>query len=268
MELYYKVWWYCFVLFCINAKCTRVLSSKLYIFHLYQLKLPWLFSNKESTCTAGDTEHVGWIPGLEKSSAGGSGNQLQYSCMENPMNRVHGDRWATVHGVTVRYDWTHIHPLMKEDKRYYLKYHVWPTSSCYRGFLGGTLVVKNLPANAGDIRDMSLIPGSGRSPGRGHDSPLQYSWLENPMDRGAWRATVHRDTKSQTWLEWLHSSSRFILYIVVYFKLNRFNHNFAFCQENYIYIYYIIFILCNRSMSQVINCLLATTYLNYLKKPN
>ena len=54
------------------------------------------------------------------------------------------------------------------------------------------LVVKNLPANAGDIRDTGLIPGSGRCPGGGHSNPLQYSCLENPMDRGAWRATDHR----------------------------------------------------------------------------
>ena len=53
------------------------------------------------------------------------------------------------------------------------------------------LVVKNLPAKAGDIRDTGSIPGSGRSPGGGHGNPLQRSYLENPMDRGAWRATVH-----------------------------------------------------------------------------
>ena len=57
------------------------------------------------------------------------------------------------------------------------------------GFPGGT-AVKNLPAKAGDIRDMGSIPGSGRSPGGGHGNPLQYSCLENPMDRGAWWATV------------------------------------------------------------------------------
>ena len=57
------------------------------------------------------------------------------------------------------------------------------------------LVVKNPPANAGNIRDMDLIPGSGRSPGRGHGNPLQYSCLEKPMDRGAWRATVHGVSK-------------------------------------------------------------------------
>ena len=65
------------------------------------------------------------------------------------------------------------------------------------------LVVKNLPANAGDIRNMGLIPGSERSPGGGHGNPLQCSCLENPMDKGAWRAAVHRVTKSQTQLKQL-----------------------------------------------------------------
>ena len=55
----------------------------------------------------------------------------------------------------------------------------------------GGLVVKNLSANAGDIRDMGLTPESGRFPGGGHGNPLQYSCLENPMDREAWWATGH-----------------------------------------------------------------------------
>ena len=59
------------------------------------------------------------------------------------------------------------------------------------------LVVKNLPANAGDIRDSGLIPRLGRFPGGGHGNPLPYSCLENPMDRGAWRAMVHGVAKSQ-----------------------------------------------------------------------
>ena len=53
------------------------------------------------------------------------------------------------------------------------------------------LVVKNLPTNAGDTRDMSLIPGLGRTPGEGNGNSLQYSCLENSMDRGAWKVTVH-----------------------------------------------------------------------------
>ena len=60
------------------------------------------------------------------------------------------------------------------------------------------LVVKNPPAKAGDIRDMGSVPGSGRSPGGGHGNHLQYSCLENPMDRGAWQAMVHKVAKSQT----------------------------------------------------------------------
>ena len=58
------------------------------------------------------------------------------------------------------------------------------------------VVVKNLPANVGDVTDASSIPVSGRFPGGGHGNPLHYSYLENPMDRGAWWATVHRVTES------------------------------------------------------------------------
>ena len=57
---------------------------------------------------------------------------------------------------------------------------------------------KEFDCSAGDITDMGLIPGSGRSPGGGLGKPLQYSCLENPMDRGAWWATVHGVAKSQT----------------------------------------------------------------------
>ena len=58
-------------------------------------------------------------------------------------------------------------------------------SSSFSGFPGGT-VIKNLPANAGDTRDTSSMPGLGRSPGGGHGHPLQYACLENPRDRGSW----------------------------------------------------------------------------------
>ena len=77
------------------------------------------------------------------------------------------------------------------------------------GFPGGS-VVKNLPAyNKGAAGDEGLIPGVGRAPGGGQSNPLQYSCLENPMDRGAWRATVHGVAKSQTWLS---------MYITIYKK--------------------------------------------------
>ena len=68
------------------------------------------------------------------------------------------------------------------------------------------LVVKNLPANAGDFRDVGSIPGLGRSSGGGHDNPLQHSCLENPMDRGAWRAVVH--SISWRWLKQLSAHAK------------------------------------------------------------
>ena len=62
-------------------------------------------------------------------------------------------------------------------------------------------MVKNSPANAGDIRDKGSIPGYGGHPGEGYSNTLQYSCLENPLDRGAWWATVHRVAERWTWLK-------------------------------------------------------------------
>ena len=74
------------------------------------------------------------------------------------------------------------------------------------------LLVKNLPADAGNITDAGSIPGSGRYPGGGHGNPLQYSCLGNPMDRGAWGVTIRGVAKSQTQLKRLsmntHNRSR------------------------------------------------------------
>ena len=65
------------------------------------------------------------------------------------------------------------------------------------------LVLKNSPANAGDVRDLGSIPALGRSPGGGHSNPLQYSCLENPMDRGVWQLqsiwSKESDTTKATW---------------------------------------------------------------------
>ena len=109
----------------------------------------------------------------------------------------------------------------------------------YRGGWGASqvaLVVKNLPANAGDIRDTGSIPGLGRSPGDRHGNPLQYSCLENLIDRGAWQATVYWVTKSWTWLKqlnmhtlrgggvWLGTVSKLILQT---------SASWSFCDDSY-----------------------------------
>ena len=97
------------------------------------------------------------------------------------------------------------------------------------GFPGGAVVEKSLPMHgiAWEVRDMGLIPGSGRREGNGN--PLQYSCLDNPMDRGAWQATVHGVTKSWTWLsDWLththththrHTHTVFRMFSFVYCKV-------------------------------------------------
>ena len=73
------------------------------------------------------------------------------------------------------------------------------------------LVAKNPPANAGDARDSGLTPGSGRSPGGGNGNPLQYSCLENSLDRGAWWATVNRVAHSWTRLKRRSTHARTVL---------------------------------------------------------
>ena len=73
------------------------------------------------------------------------------------------------------------------------------------GLSQGVLVVKNMPVNAGDLRDVGLILGLGRSPGEGNGNPLKYSCLENPMDIGASKPTVYSIGKSRTWMKWLNT---------------------------------------------------------------
>ena len=91
-------------------------------------------------------------------------------CMQNGLNK--GQK---LYGCTHAYTHTHTHTYTASQV---------------------VLVVKNLPANAVDMRDLGLIPESGRCPGGGYDNPLQYSCWENPVDRGAWWATVYRFAKS------------------------------------------------------------------------
>ena len=115
------------------------------------------------------------------------GPPLQYSCLENP--RDGGAWWAAIYGVT-----------QSQTRLKWLS----SSSTCIcpvillPGFPGGS-DGKEFACNAGDL---GLIPGWGRSPGGGHGNPLQYSCLENPMERGAWWATDHRVAKSRTWQKW------------------------------------------------------------------
>ena len=83
---------------------------------------------------------------------------------------------------------------MLHFKKFFKSVLAIPNSMCICG-LPGDLVVKNLPSSEGDAGDLGSVPGSGRSSGEGNGSPLQYSFLENSMDRGPWWATVHRVTK-------------------------------------------------------------------------
>ena len=82
---------------------------------------------------------------------------------------------------------------------------------CVYGVFQVVLVVKNLPASAGGIRDVDSIPGSGKAPGGGQGNPLQCSCLEDPLDRGAWWATVYRVSETRTQLKWLSTHTRVCL---------------------------------------------------------
>ena len=152
------------------------------------------------------------FPGWGRSPGGGNGTPLQYSYLKNPMDG--GARWATVHGIARGGHNLATKPTNQLHSANRLL-NEWYISGLTLGFeitkvnentvtvpvgLPVALMVKNPADNARDIRDAALIPGWGRSPGGGHGHPLQYSCLENPMDRRAWQAAVHGVTKSWTGL--------------------------------------------------------------------
>ena len=124
----------------------------------------------------GDAGDTGLIPGSGRSPGGGHGNPLLYSCLENPMDR--GAWWAMVHRVakswTCEHTDTHLH---NPGKSLFIKIFSIPGGSDGK-------------ESACNVGDLGSIPGLGRSPGEGNSYPLQYSGLENSMDRGAWQAIV------------------------------------------------------------------------------
>ena len=173
---------------------------------------------------------VGSIPQSGIFLGEGHSNPFQYSYLENPMDR--GAWWTAVHRVAQSQTWlkrlsTHTNPYFRIQwtlRQIFCVLLVVDTFSLQKAVemvrsqvnmeeeakLHGpirsnfevfsvwllVLVIKNLSANVGDLRDVGLILGSGRSPGGGNGNPLQYPCLENPMDRGALRATVHGITKN------------------------------------------------------------------------
>ena len=112
---------------------------------------------------------------------------------------------------------------------------------------------KESACSAGATGDVGSIPESGRSPGGGHDNPLQYSCLKNPMNRGAWQVTVHGVTKSQTWLKWLSIHAH--THCHYYFKY-LFWPFFSFC----------VFIICMLHLLQLSHSfwIFYSFYLNFI----
>ena len=190
---------------------------------------------KNLPANTGDVKDPGSVPGLGQGCGGRHGNLLQYSCLENLIDR--GVWWATIHRVAKSWSYLkwlsmhacsvnllcctlHLSSIYLSDNGKFVPFDnihtISPSPSlplvtkniiCFSmSFLVYLLVwasqvvqlVKNLLANAGDGRDTSLIPGSGRSPGGGNSNPLQYSCLYNSMDRGPQRAIVHGVEESDT----------------------------------------------------------------------
>ena len=146
--------------------------------HHTNIGLPWWLISKESACNAEASGGTSSIPSSGKSPGAGHGNPLQYSYLKNPMDR--GAWWATIHDATK--SGTLLKQLSTDAHKYYHLLYLnqgFPHSS----------VSKESACSAGG--DPGSIPGLGRSSGEGNGNPFQYSCLENPMDRGAWRATVH-----------------------------------------------------------------------------
>ena len=167
-------------------------------------------SGKESTCQCRRHKKHGFDLWVRKIPWRG---KWQATPVFLPRN-FHGQRSLAMRSQRIGYYWARacMHMLLSQ-------FVLLPPPLCpqvgfvwlclYSGASQVALVVKNPPADAGDIRDAGLIPESGRSPGEGNGYPLKYSRLEKSMDRGAWGATVHGVAKSRTWLKRLskHTST-------------------------------------------------------------
>ena len=132
-----------------------------------------------------DFQHKSNLLHISFHTGEGNGNPLQCSCLESP--RDGRAWWAAVYGVAQRR--TRLKRLSSSSSS---------SSSSFHRASQVALMVKNPPANAGDRRDAGSVSGLGRSLGERHGNPLQYSCLENPVDRGAWQAIVLRVAKNWT----------------------------------------------------------------------
>ena len=167
---------------------------------------------------AGDKRDVGSFPGSGRSPGGGRGNPLQYVCLENSVDRgawqaiVHrvakgqtGLKKLRMHTYTCEaINTTKIMDRANTSQCFLLPlycHHCHYYYSCmWRGHLTHAVPSGGSDGKESGCNARDLIPGSGRSPGEGHGNPLQYSCLENSMNRGAWWATVHGVAKNWTWL--------------------------------------------------------------------
>ena len=153
-------------------------------------EFPCGLNGKESVCSAGDP---GLIPGSGRCPGEGNDNPFQYSCLENPIDR--GTWWPTVHGIErVGHEW--VTNTLTQDHLSFrtLQLHSAGFTESFKKqhscFLVTSMITILILSRAN--------PGLGRSPGQGNGNPLQYSFLENPMDGGAWKATVHGVTETNT----------------------------------------------------------------------
>ena len=187
-------------------------------------KIPWLEEpgrlQSKGSLRLDTTEQLHFHFSLSCIGAG-NGNPLQYSCLENPMGR--GAWWAAVHGVAE--SWTRISDFTFTFHFHALEQEMATHSSVLAWRIPGTVEPGGLPSmgshrvghdwsdlaaassssNTIDTGDTGSVPGSGRYPGEENGNPLQYSCLENPMDRGAWWATVHGVAKELEMPEHIHA---------------------------------------------------------------
>jgi len=188
-----SVLWITFIAFHVHGSASHLLRENQYSIRNILILLPFLWASLVAQTVKNwpvTREPPGSIPGSERAPGEGNGNPLQYSCLENLMDR--GIWWVTVHGVAKESDTTE--QLTHTHTHTHTHTIVWSSQ---------VVQCRRLPVNAEDSKNAGLIPGLGRFPREGNGNPFQYSCLENPMDRGTWWATVHGVAKESDKTEWL-----------------------------------------------------------------